>query len=101
MTGTTLQLRRYRLTPDTLDAFVHWWLEDLVPIRRAYGFEIRFACITRENAELTWVVEYPGDEAAFTAAEQRYNQWPDRIDAMSRQPVKPTATSAIFVQDAL
>ena len=50
--GRTLQLRRYQLTPETLDEFVHWWRDDLVPVRTSYGFEVPFACVVPETAEL-------------------------------------------------
>lgn len=95
----TRQLRRYQLTPDTLDEFVRWWRDDLVPVRRAYGFDIPFACVVPETAELVWVVALPGDETAFAEAERRYNQWPERVAAMARQPVAPVAATAAFVQD--
>jgi hypothetical protein len=95
----TLQLRRYQLTPETLDSFLKWWQDDLVPVRRAYGFDIPFACVVPETAELIWVVALPGDEAEFTEAERRYNEWPDRVASMSRQPVRPVHSSASFIRD--
>jgi hypothetical protein len=99
--GVTLQLRRYQLTAETLDGFVRWWREDLLPVRLAYGFQIPFACVSPENAELTWVVGYPGDEAAFRQAERLYNEWPDRLASMSRQPAKPASSSVAFVRNAI
>ncbi|MFD5259066.1 hypothetical protein ACFWM5_40465 [Streptomyces bobili] len=97
----TLQLRRYQLTPDTLDSFVRWWQKDLVPVRRAYGFDIPFAYVARDTAELIWVVGHPGDEAAFTEAERKYNAWPDRVASMARQPVAPVSGTAAFVRDVV
>ena len=99
--GVTLQLRRYQLTPETLDPFVGWWQEDLLPVRRAFGFAVPFACVVPETAELVWVVALPGDEESFTEAEKRYNAWPDRLASMSRQPVRPESSSAAFVRDVL
>jgi len=96
--GTTLQLRRYTLTPETLDEFVRWWTDDLVPVREAFGFGIPYACVIRETAELIWMVSHPGDEAGFADAERRYNEWPDRLAAMSLQPSRPVGTQAHFAQ---
>jgi hypothetical protein len=96
--GHTLQLRRYQLTAETLDEFVRWWQDDLVPVRRSYGFGIQFACVVSQTAELIWVVSYPGDEEAFAAAERRYNELPDRVASISRQPAKPVATHTQFIQ---
>ncbi|MGD6749738.1 hypothetical protein [Streptomyces sp. BH105] len=97
----TRQLRRYQLTPETLDAFIRWWQDDLVPVRRAYGFDIPSAYVVRETAELIWLVAYPGDEARFTEAERKYNAWPDRVASMSRQPVAPVSGTAAFVRDVV
>ena len=40
--GRTPQLRRYQLTAGTVEELVRWWRDDLVPVRRSFGFGIRF-----------------------------------------------------------
>lgn len=93
----TLQLRTYQLTPETVNAFLEWWTHDLLPVRRAYGFEVPVAFLVPETTQFLWVVSHPGDQTAFTQAEEHYNAWPERVAVMSSIPVKPVSTTAAFI----
>ncbi|GAA2025984.1 hypothetical protein GCM10009819_06330 [Agromyces tropicus] len=82
----TVQLRRYEVGADALDAFVDWWREHLVPARRAAGFEIEFACALPGTGEFVWAVSTPGEPEQFAGAEQAYLNSPQRSAAMDALP---------------
>ncbi|WP_157007464.1 NIPSNAP family containing protein [Agromyces laixinhei] len=68
----TVQLRRYEVGVDRLDAFVAWWRGHLAPARRAAGFEIEFAYALPAAGEFVWAVSVPGGQEAFARAEHDY-----------------------------
>ncbi|MFD4420954.1 hypothetical protein ACFWN7_05565 [Agromyces sp. NPDC058484] len=82
----TVQLRRYEVGADRLEAFVAWWREHLVPARRAAGFEIEFAYAIPATGEFLWVVSVPGGPEAFASAERDYLGSPERVAAMAALP---------------
>ena len=65
------QLRLYQLDPDRIDEFIALWRDQIVPARRAAGFRVRGAWVSREEAGFAWVVSYRG-KGSFAAGEKRY-----------------------------
>jgi hypothetical protein len=95
-TGRTVQLRRYRIVPGELPAFVDWWRELIVPARELHGFQVDFAFAVPENDEFVWAVSVPGDREAFRAVDERYAASEERRRAFEGQPQRiDTATIAI------
>lgn len=70
-----LQHRKYRLKPGAFDEFVAVWTEQVVPMRRQFGFEVVGAWTSREASTFVWIVEHDGD---FAAAEAAYYASPER-----------------------
>jgi hypothetical protein len=83
---STIQLRRYQLAPDSMDSFLWWWRERLLPVRRQYGFEILFGLINHEANEFVWAVRHPGDKVAFDHADKAYSTSPERASAVIGLP---------------
>ena len=70
----TVQLRRYEIKPEEMDAFVAAW-RGVLPVREQYGFALAFAVVDREQNEFVWAVTHDGD---FAAAEKAYYESPER-----------------------
>ncbi len=69
------QLRRYRVRDGEMDNFVALWRDQLVPLRKTFGFEPVGAWVLADTNEFVWVVRHDGD---FAAAEQAYYASPER-----------------------
>jgi len=67
----THQLRLYQLDPERVEEFVTLWREQIIPARKAAGFKIRGAWVSRSDAGFAWVISYTG-KGTFEDAEQRY-----------------------------
>ncbi len=76
------QLRIYRLDPDRVDEFVTLWREQILPARRAVGFKVQGAWVSREEAGFAWVVSHPGP-GTFEEASQEY------YDSEARRAISP------------
>ena len=50
---TTVQLRRYELLDDMMNAFVAWW-PGVIEVRAKYGFKVQFALADRDTNQFTW-----------------------------------------------
>jgi hypothetical protein len=72
------QLRDYRLQPGTLDEFVQAFRTQLWPIRERLGFTLVGAWTDPDQGRFVWIVSYPGDWAAYEAADQAYHASPER-----------------------
>jgi hypothetical protein len=79
---STVQLRRYRIKPGEMEAFVEWW-HGLVPAREQYGFRVIFALVDDSTNEFVWAVSHDGD---FDAAEKVYNASPERAAVFAGVP---------------
>ena len=79
---STVQLRRYTITPGDMDAFVEWW-HKLVPAREKYGFRVLFALVDESANEFTWAVSHDGD---FDEVEKTYNASPERAAVFAGVP---------------
>ncbi|WP_105318413.1 NIPSNAP family protein [Thermus tenuipuniceus] len=69
----TVQMRRYRLKEGTREAFQKVFLEVIVPLRQATGFQVLEAYWTGER-EFLWFVGHEN----FQEAEKAYYQHPER-----------------------
>lgn len=90
----TVQLRRYELVPEEVDAFVAWF-PAIVEARAKYGFTVLFALVDRENHRFTWAVGHDGD---FEAALEVYNESPERKAAFEGQPKRVTDMELSWVE---
>jgi hypothetical protein len=84
-----VQHRRYRLTEGSLDTFVEVWAQQVVPLRRRFGFDVVGAWASRDPDLFVWLVAHDGD---FAEAEQAYYTSPDRAG------IDPDPAS--FIEDA-
>ena len=83
----TIMLRRYRLAPGTVDEFMGWWTSSIPQLRAESGFTVDAAYVDREAETFTWVLSYPGDRAAFDAADALYSARPERAAAIAVAPL--------------
>jgi NIPSNAP len=96
--ATTIQLRRYDLVPGERDAFLAWWRERVLPVRKAHGFEVVFAYLVPETDEFIWAVSHDGDADEFRRAEDEYVQAPDREAAFAGIPERVRALTTHLVE---
>jgi hypothetical protein len=96
--ANTIQLRRYELVPEERDAFLAWWRERLLPVRKAHGFEIVFAYLLADTDEFIWAVSYDGDAEEFKRAEDEYLKAPDREAAFAGIPQRVRVLKTHLVQ---
>lgn len=80
------QLRRYKVKPGEMSAFLSAWEHGVVPVRELYGFSVLAAWRSEDDAEFGWLVGYRG-EGHFEAAEKAYYDSPERA-AMPDDPVQ-------------
>ncbi|NNF09167.1 MAG: NIPSNAP family containing protein [Acidimicrobiia bacterium] len=71
------QLRLYQLDPNRLDEFITVWREQIVPARKAAGFTVEGAWVSRHEAGFAWIVGYAG-RGSFEKADTRYYNSPER-----------------------
>jgi hypothetical protein len=95
---TTVQLRRYRMEPGALPAFLTWF-PTLRPAREQFGFRLLFALADHEHETFTWAVAHDGDEAAFTAVEATYNASPARAAVITDFPGGIAEMQVGFAED--
>jgi len=89
-----VQLRIYRLDPDRVDEFVTLWREQIVPARRAAGFKVQGAWVSREEAGFAWVVSHSGP-GTFEEASQAY------YDSDARGAIQPAPDEFILEADTV
>ena len=97
----TYQLRRYELNPDFTDAFLAWVENEVMPIRKHFGFKAEWMYLAADKSELTWVASYPGSEADFLEAEEKYSASPERAAAASTMPPALIKAHVGFVSKTL
>jgi hypothetical protein len=90
-TERTVQLRRYRIVPGEMDAFVDWWSTRLLPARQRFGFALEFAAVVAETDEFVWAVSAEGDAAAFARLEAAWTPSPERAAAFEGVPQRVAA----------
>jgi hypothetical protein len=95
------QLRRYELDPDLADAFLAWVDNDVMPIRKQFGFKAEWMYLAADKSELTWLASYPGSEDDFLQAEAAYTASPERSQAASTMPPALVKAHVGFVSKTL
>ncbi len=85
----TSQLRMYKAKEGELDAFIDEWREQIVPIRRKFGFRVEGAWCIRSTSEFIWIISYDGAEG-FEARDSAYYASPERM-AVSPGPARHLA----------
>lgn len=101
MTEKTIQLRQYDVDPAGLPAFIAWWRDELVPVRRAAGFTIESAYADHAAGRFTWAVSKPLGSAEFEAALQEWEDSPARAEVLAGRPTPILSSSYAIVVDAL
>jgi hypothetical protein len=96
--AATIQLRRYELVPGEQEAFLHWWQERIVPLRKAHGFDVLFAYLVPETDEFVWAVSHGGDTREFERAEAEYTRSPGRAAAFTGIPQRVKGIKVHLVQ---
>lgn len=94
----TFQLRRYKIADGKLPEFTAWLNSTLIPVRESFGYRIEFQLVDREASEFVWCVSLEGDEAAFLAIQQRYNDSDERANAFETFPKCIDSMQISFVE---
>ena len=82
----TVQVRMYVIKEGKLDAFVRLFDEQIVPLRRRFGFTVVGAWTVPEENRFIWVAGYEGSDP-IQDADARYYASPDRL------AIEPSPTS--------
>ena len=80
------QLRRFRIQPGQMAAFVAAWRAGVAPLRRRHGFTIVGAWTVDGADEFVWVLAYDGPDG-FAAADAVYYASPHRA-ALDPDPAR-------------
>jgi NIPSNAP len=75
----TTQLRTYTILEGRLEEWVRRWREEVVPLRREFGFEIVGAWLDDERSQFVWVLSHDGTEETFEEANDRFWASPMRV----------------------
>ncbi|MFM6974192.1 MAG: hypothetical protein ACKOXM_03500 [Agromyces sp.] len=97
----TIQLRRYLLGEGTLDVFMDWWVNRVVPIRESFGYHVEFAYYVPETNEIVWAAKVAGDRAHFEEVEAAYDASPERIEAFTHLPKGVVLEKHLHIVDEL
>ncbi len=89
------QLRIYRLDPARVEEFVTLWREQIVPARRAAGFKVQGAWVSRAEAGFAWVISHSGDATTFVEASEAY------YDSEARRSMRPAPDEFIVESDTV
>jgi hypothetical protein len=84
-----LSLRIYTLHPGTLEAFVEEWRQQILPLRRAQGWQLLGAWESAEESTFTWLLGW-GGPGSIEEANERYSSSPERA-AMAPDPARHIA----------
>ena len=97
----TYQLRRYELKPELAEAFLAWVENEVMPIRKQFGFRAEWMYLNSDKSELTWLASFPGSEGAFLEAEANYSNSPERTRAAASMPAALVKAHVTFVSKVL
>jgi hypothetical protein len=97
----TYQLRRYELNPELAGAFLAWVENEVMPIRKQFGFRAEWMYLNSDKSELTWLASFVGSEDAFLEAEARYSNSPERTNAAASMPAALLKAHVGFVTKTL
>ncbi len=82
------QLRFYTINRDCLEQFAQEWKLNVLPLRRAHGFEIHQAWTIVQTNQFAWVISYDGAES-WEAKERAY------YDSTERREIQPNPARLI------
>jgi hypothetical protein len=74
---TMMQFRTYTIREGRLDDWLRRWREQVVPLRREFGFEIDGAWVDRERGLFFWTITHSGP-GTFEEANDRFWASPER-----------------------
>jgi NIPSNAP protein len=74
----TTQLRTYTMREGSQEEWLRRWWEQVVPLRRAFGFEIIGAWLDAERSQFFWVLAYEGPET-FEEVNDRFWASPEGV----------------------
>ena len=73
------QLRTYTINKGQMDEFVAVWREKVVPLRRAYGFEVDGGWVFTESNKFVWMMSMEGTPDEWAAQDKTYLTSPERV----------------------
>ena len=76
--AATVQVRMYVIKEGMFDAFVRMFDEQIVPLRRRFGFTVVGAWTVPQERRFIWVAGYEGPDS-IEEAHQRYYASPERL----------------------
>ena len=82
----TVQLRRYKVAPGRMEAWVGEWRDRVRPLREAHGFEVAGAWVVEGSDEFVWVIAHNGS-GTFEEADAAYYASPERV-ALDPDPAR-------------
>jgi hypothetical protein len=93
------QLRIYGVPPGRAEDFAREWREQVVPLRRARGFEVVGGWIEEGGDRFVWIVGHED----FEAADRAYYESPERraFDPDPARHLDPDRIETVFLQTAL
>jgi hypothetical protein len=68
------QLRIYTALPGRVHDFAREWAEQVVPLRRQFGFDVVGGWVTEDETRFVWIVGHED----FEAADRAYYESPER-----------------------
>jgi hypothetical protein len=93
------QLRIYGLLPGRADEFAREWAEQVVPLRRAHGFEVVGGWVTEDGDRFVWIIgheDFEAADAAYHASSERAAFDPDPARHLDHSRIE-----TIFLRTAL
>lgn len=97
----TYQLRRYELHRDLAEEFLSWVENEVMPIRKRFGFRAEWMYLAEDKSELTWLASFVGSKGEFLEAETQYLASPEREKAGAIMPPALIKAHVAFVSKAL
>jgi NIPSNAP len=85
------ELRLYTVKPGEMEEFVAEWKASILPLRRAFGFEVIGPWIARNEDLFIWILGYSGP-GGFAAADADYYESEER-KALDPNPARHLAKS--------
>ena len=69
-----------------LEEFRAWLNQEVLPIRRQFGFQVEFMYLDNQNSEFIWAVSVQGSPDDFLEIENRYDASEQRAAAGAKRP---------------
>lgn len=95
----TIQLRRYQIVPGMLEEFRAWLNQEVLPIRKQFGFEVEFMYVDNQNSEFIWAVSVQGSIDDFLELQNRYDASDARELAGKKKPDCLLGVDVKFVEE--